>query len=207
VISDHGFGNFEREFHISRWLVEQGYTVLKDPDSTDPGDMYDRVDWSKTTAYALGINGIYVNLKDREPNGIVDARDAQRIKDEIAGRLLLAVDPQRNLPIVRAAYDSHEIYSGPYLFLAPDVLVGYHAGYRVSDEAVLGKFPTEIVGDRTNKWSADHCFDPGLVPGVLLSNKTEWNQGTPAIWDLAPSILKSFGIEVPAEMDGKPIQA
>jgi predicted AlkP superfamily phosphohydrolase/phosphomutase len=206
VISDHGFGTFEREFHISRWLVEQGYTVLKDPESHEPGDMYDRVDWSKTRAYALGINGVYVNLKDREPNGIVDPQEAQRIKDEIIARLVLAVDPLRNKPIVRAAYDSHKIYSGPHLFLAPDVLVGYHSGYRVSDEAVLGKFPREMVGDRTNKWSADHCFDPGLVPGIILSNKTDWGRGTPAIWDMAPSILKSFGLEIPAEMDGKPIQ-
>ncbi len=206
VISDHGFGTFEREFHISRWLVDQGYTVLKDPDSQDPGDMYDRVDWSKTKAYALGINGIYVNLKDREPNGIVDPQEAQRIKDEIIARLVLAVDPVRNKPIVRAAYDSHKIYSGPHLFLAPDVLVGYHSGYRVSDEAVLGKFPRDMVGDRVNKWSADHCFDPGLVPGIILSNKTDWNRGTPAIWDMAPSILRSFGLEVPADMDGKPIQ-
>jgi bisphosphoglycerate-independent phosphoglycerate mutase (AlkP superfamily) len=63
-----------------------------------------------------------------------------------------------------------------------------------------------MVGDRTNKWSADHCFDPGLVPGIILSNKTDWGRGTPAIWDMAPSILKSFGLEIPAEMDGKPIQ-
>jgi predicted AlkP superfamily phosphohydrolase/phosphomutase len=206
VISDHGFGTFEREFHISRWLVDQGYTVLKDPDSHDPGDMYDRVDWSKTRAYALGINGIYVNLKDREPNGIVDPQEAQRIKEEIIARLRLAIDPLHKKPIVRAAYDSYKIYSGPHLFLAPDVLVGYHSGYRVSDEAVLGKFPRDMIGDRVNKWSADHCFDPGLVPGVILSNKTEWNRGTPAIWDMAPSILRSFGLEVPAEMDGKPIQ-
>lgn len=207
VISDHGFGTFEREFHLSTWLVEQGYTVLKDPGSKDPGDMYDRVDWSKTTAYALGINGIYVNLKDRESQGIVDPGDAQRIKEQIIARLPLVVDPQRKKPVVKTAYDSQKIYSGPYQLLAPDVLVGYHAGYRVSDEAVLGKFPAQIIGDRTNKWSADHCFDPGLVPGVLLSNKTEWSQAAPGIWDMAPSILASFGIKTPVEMDGRAIQA
>lgn len=214
VISDHGFGTFEREFHISRWLVEQGYTVLKDggakdngSDLEDPGDMYDRVDWSKTRAYALGINGVYINLRGREPHGIVDPSAAQQIKDEIIGRLPLTIDPARNRPIVRAAYDGQKIYSGPHTFLAPDVLVGYHNGYRVSDEAVLGKFPRSIIGDRTNKWSADHCFDPGLVPGVLLSNKTDWRPGPHAIWDLAPSILHSFGLPVPTEMDGRPIQA
>jgi bisphosphoglycerate-independent phosphoglycerate mutase (AlkP superfamily) len=85
-------------------------------------------------------------------------------------------------------------------------LVGYNRGFRISDEAVLGKFPMEVIGDRSNLWSADHCFEPGLVPGVLLSNKTDWKAGSHGIWDLAPSILQSFGLEVPGEMDGKPIQ-
>lgn len=63
----------------------------------------------------------------------------------------------------------------------------------------------EVIGDRTNKWSADHCCDPALVPGVILSNKTEWKQGPCGSWDLAPSILASFGLPVPPEMDGTPI--
>ena len=206
ILSDHGFGTFEREFHLSRWLVQEGFTVLKDPSSREPGDLFDQVDWAKSKAYALGINGIYLNLKDREPNGIVAPTEAQHIKDQIIARLPTAVDPVRGQQIVRTAYDSSKIYSGPFMALAPDVLVGYNNGYRVSDEAVLGKFPMEVIGDRTNLWSADHCFEPGLVPGVLLSNKTEWKSGAQGIWDLAPSILASFGIETPAEMDGKPIQ-
>jgi len=84
------------------------------------------------------------------------------------------------------------------------VVVGYNSGYRISDEAVLGKFPKEIVGFRKDKWSADHCMDPGLVPGSLLTN-FEVTKENPAIWDLAPSILKGFGLDVPPEMDGKPI--
>ena len=206
ILSDHGFGTFEREFHLSRWLVQEGFTVLKDPSSKEAGDLYDQVDWTKSKAYALGINGIYLNMKDREPNGIVTPDQAQAIKDQIIARLPKAMDPVRGEQIVRSAYDSSKIYSGPFMALAPDVLVGYNNGYRVSDEAVLGKFPFEVIGDRTNLWSADHCFEPGLVPGVLLSNKTEWRAGGQGIWDLAPSILESFGLETPQEMDGKAIQ-
>ncbi len=206
ILSDHGFGTFEREFHLSRWLVQEGFTVLKDPGSKEPGDLFDQVDWAKSKAYALGINGIYLNMKDREPNGIVTPDQAQQIKDQIIARLPTAVDPVRKQQIVLSAYDSGKIYSGPFMGLAPDVLVGYNRGFRVSDEAVLGKFPLEVIGDRTNLWSADHCFEPSLVPGVLLSNRTDWKQGSHGIWDLAPSILSSFGIEVPPEMDGKPIQ-
>ena len=206
VLSDHGFGTFEREFHLSRWLVEEGFTVLKDPQSKEPGDLFDQVDWSRSKAYALGINGIYLNMKDREPNGIVTPPEAQAIKDQIIARLPTALDPRTGQRIVSTAYDSGKIYSGPFMALAPDVLVGYNRGFRVSDEAVLGKFPLEVIGDRTNLWSADHCFEPGLVPGVLLSNKRDLRAGNHGIWDLAPSILASFGIEVPPEMDGSPVQ-
>jgi predicted AlkP superfamily phosphohydrolase/phosphomutase len=185
--------------------VQEGFTVLKDPDSKEPGDMYDRVDWSKTKAYALGINGIYLNARDREPHGIVTPDEAQGIKDQIIQKLGSLVDPANGSPVVRTAFDGAKAYKGPHQFLAPDVVVGYHNGYRISVEAVLGKFPAEFMGDRINNWSADHCFDPALVPGVLLSNKAEWRQGGLGIWDLAPSILDSFGIPVPASMEGTPI--
>ena len=84
------------------------------------------------------------------------------------------------------------------------MLVGYQRGYRVSDSSVLGKFPRGILGDRTNKWSSDHCFDPQLVPGVFLTNRP-CRAGEPGIWDMAPTILSAFGVPVPPEMTGKNI--
>ena len=53
-------------------------------------------------------------------------------------------------------------------------------------------------------WSADHCMDPAVVPGVLLANR-EVAAAQPALWDLAPTILNAFNVPVPQEMDGKPI--
>ena len=103
--------------------------------------------------------------------------------------------------MIQAVYEPEEIYSGPYVSFAPDLIVGYNRGYRISDEAVLGKFPEGIVGDRKDKWAADHCIDASLVPGVLISNKGCLTD-SPAIWDLAPSILKAFGIKTPPEMEG-----
>lgn len=204
TLSDHGFAPFEREFHLSTWLVENGFTAVTDPDRMHEGEFYRHVDWSKTKAYALGLNGIYINLEGREPKGWVNPREAEKIKQEIRAKLNNVVDPQNGRRIVTQAYDPFEIYSGPYVNMAPDIVVGYESGYRISDEAVLGKFPKEIVGDRTNLWSADHCTDPKGVPGILLTNR-EVEKPNPGLWDLAPSILKSFGLKAPAEMDGKPI--
>lgn len=202
VMSDHGFAPFVREFHLSTWLVEQGYTAVTDLKKFNDSTFFNYVDWAKTQAYALGINGIYLNLKGREKRGSLSSSDAERVRREIITKLEAVTDPLNGKPVVMKAYDSRELYSGPHLELAPDILVGYHSGYRISDEAVLGKFPRGTFGNRTDKWAADHCMDPRVVPGTLLTN---WraNLATPALWDMAPSIIKAFGLPVPKEMTGR----
>ncbi len=204
ALSDHGFSKFTREFNLSTWLVENGFTVLKDPSRLGEGDFYKYVDWSKTKAYALGINGLYLNLRDREKNGSLDPDQADEVKREIQAKLPTVRDPANGNPIITNVYDPYKIYSGPFVSLAPDLVVGYHGGYRSSDESVLGKFPKEVVTDRTDKWSADHCMDPAVVPGILLSNKT-WSAERPGLWDMAPTILRLFGLPDCKEMDGKSI--
>ena len=72
VMSDHGFGSWRRVFHLNNWLEENGYLVLKDPNRRTPG-LYRAVDWSRTRAYGLGFNGLYLNLAGREGQGIVPA--------------------------------------------------------------------------------------------------------------------------------------
>ena len=204
VLSDHGFSKFEREFHLSTWLVQQGYTVLTDPSKMGQGEFYRYVDWQKTTAYALGINALFINLKGREKRGSVEPNDVERFKLELITKLEKVVDPKTGKRAILRAYDGNKVYSGAHMALAPDIVLGYASGYRVSDEAVLGKFPTDIFGDRTDKWAADHCVDPSVVPGMMLSNRG-WKAQSPGIWDLAPTILNEFGLTVPGEMTGKPI--
>ena len=130
----------------------------------------------------------------REPN----------IKKEIQTKLAAVTDPQTGKKIITQVYDTTKIYSGPYTSIAPDLTVGYQSGFRISDESVLGKFPRGIVGNRKDKWSADHCMDPAVVPGVLLANR-EVTAADPALWDLAPSILNAFNLPAPAEMTGRTI--
>ena len=129
-----------------------------------------------------------------------------RVASEIAQKLPTVRDPRNGAPIITQAYNSHKLYSGPFVDLAPDIIVGYQRSYRSSDETVLGKIPHELVGDRTNLWSADHCMDPAVVPGMLISNKS-WKHPKPGLWDMAPTILSHFGIARPKEMDGVDIAA
>jgi predicted AlkP superfamily phosphohydrolase/phosphomutase len=204
ALSDHGFAPFTREFNLNTWLYKNGYLSLTDPSKLGQGEFFEHVDWSRTKAYGLGINGLYINVEGRDKFGCVKPEDAQKIKTEIALSLPSVRDPRDGSAVITQAYDSSAIYSGPFLELAPDLVVGYHRSYRSSDETVLGKVPSELIGDRTNLWSADHCMDPAVVPGMLISNK-EWKHPEPGLWDMAPTILSHFGIATPKEMDGRAI--
>ncbi len=206
VLSDHGFDTFRREIHLNTWLMQEGYLVLKEPLGDDPGDVFSLVDWSRTQLYGLGFNGMYLNLRGREPQGIVEPERASPLLDEVSQKLLAFRDPKNGARVISQMFRSDRIYHGDFVGLAPDLLVGYEKGYRVSDESVLGKFPQGVVGDRTDKWSSDHCFDYSLVPGVFLTNAA-CQVAQPAIWDLAPTVLKLFGIDTPPEMDGKSVLA
>ena len=68
---------------------------------------------------------------------------------------------------------------------------------------LTGRVTGTIFEDNTKAWSGDHCVDPRLVPGVLFSNKRIAVE-KPAIVDLAPTILKLFGLSLPSHLDGKP---
>ena len=78
VCSDHGFASFAREFHLNTWLRDRGYLTIKDrarkKEETDITD----VDWSRTVAYGIGFNGLYLNLKGRENTGTRCTRGSRR---------------------------------------------------------------------------------------------------------------------------------
>ncbi len=202
VISDHGFNSFRRGVDLNVWLEENGYLKLL-PDGR--GRKYlAGVDWSATKAYCLGLAGIWLNVKGREANGIVEAADADRLRDEISERLTGLHDPERDATAISRAFNAHRIYSGPYTADAPDIIVGYNKDYRVSWEAAIGQPSDRVFHDNTKAWSGDHCIDPKLIPGVLFCNHGIESESARLI-DLGPTVLDLFGVDVPAHMDGRPL--
>ncbi len=207
VLSDHGFSTFTREFHLNTWLEREGFVSLDRSYAGVENGTFNHVDWGKTGAYGVGLNCLYINKRGRDRFGSVEGKQIDEIKAAIMKKLPEVKDPETGASIVQRCFDGDEVYNGPYRSVAPDIVVGYRPGYRVSDESVLGGFPNHLTSPRTDKWSADHCMDPANVPGVLLSNlrpSTKTGQG-PAIWDLAPTILNLFGVTPPPEMEGKVI--
>ena len=163
------------------------------------------VDWSKSRAYGIGLNGLYLNIRGRERNGIVaPGAEADALLREIRDKLLVVRDPKNNLPVITRVDLASEVYQGPYAHDGPDALVGYNRGYRAGWKTILGAFPPDVIEDNTNPWSGDHCMDYTLVPGVLLSNRKIQAQA-PALTDIAPTILAEFGIAKSKGMMGQSV--
>jgi predicted AlkP superfamily phosphohydrolase/phosphomutase len=195
VMSDHGFTSWRRSFHLNSWLRDHGYLALRNPKLVeDPGN-YENVDWSRTRAYGLGLNGLYINVKGRERDGIVDASSREAVADEIAAKLLTVVDPTTSRPAVTKVFRREEVYTlNGTDSIAPDLVVGYANGIRGSDESALGGLPREVIVDNNDPWNGDHCTDPAVVPGILLTSR-RLKKPASSLQTLAGSILAEFGID------------
>lgn len=209
VLSDHGFKTFRRGVNLNSWLHQHGYLALKEG-CEGSREWFRDVDWSRTRAFALGLGGIFLNVQGREAEGVVaPGADAEALASEIAGKLTGLRDEALGAVGVQRVYAAHEIYKGPYRDNAPDLVVGYAAGWRASWNGVRGIVDDVIFDDNTKAWSGDHCIDPALVPGVLFANRAfaRPDGETPSIADMAPTLLDQFGVDAPRHMDGKALVA
>lgn len=212
VLSDHGFNSFRRGVDLNAWLHQQGLLALR-PDikpGESAGDLLQGVDWSRTSAYALGLGGIYLNLKGREAQGIVEPEEADNLSAWIARGLAGLPDPEQGGAIaVRRVSPRAEIYHGPFAMESPDLVVQFNAGYRVGWSTSLGGIAARVFEDNTKLWAGDHIIDPRLVPGALFSHHPLYLGGSgrgPGLVDLAPTILAGLGVPVPPAMEGSPLR-
>jgi len=204
VLSDHGFTSFRRGVNLNGWLLENGYLALK-PGCSGSTEWLRDVDWSRTRAYAQGLTGIFLNIAGREGEGIVQpGAEAAALRRELIAKLSGLRDEERGEIGINRVYDAHEVYDGPYLVNAPDLIVGYNHGYRVSWDCATGVASGPLFEDNLKAWSGDHCVDPEIVPGVFFCNHPI-DKRDPALIDIAPTVLRLFGIDAPAHMDGKPL--
>jgi len=189
VCSDHGFTHYRCSVHLNTWLAQQGYMALKEGE-TASRDKFAGVDWSRTKAYSLGLNSIFLNLRGREKEGAVDPRGAGPIKTELGQRLKNLTYQGKH--VVRTVHDPQELYGPPANGQAPDLLIGYEAGFRSSWQTALGEVPegASIVAN-LGKWSGDHCCDSQIVPGIFLCNIAGLVE-KPHVKDICPLILDYF---------------
>jgi len=163
---------------------------------------FDDVDWARTKAFSIGSFGqVYINLAGVRPQGIVQpGQEYEEIKRSIEQAALSLRDPRTGQPLVERVYRRDEIYSGPYLDRAPDLIVqprGWE--YMAFGHADFGsnKLVEPITG-----MSGHHRPDgivilagPGVKPGARLEGAS--------ILDLTPTILHAMGAAVPRDLDGR----
>ena len=201
VMSDHGFAPYRRAFNLGTWLKQNGYITLT---NDKKGEFYSNVDWSRTRAYPLGLNGLYINERGREGMGIVNPSEKDKLLDEIAEKLLQVKDGKTGEQAILRVYKTREVYTDPDEKLVPDAIIGYNSGYRASWETAVGSFPDVLFTDNEERWSGDHCMASEVVPGIVVTNK-KIKLANPCLRDLTPTMLAEFGIEAPPEMIGRPI--
>lgn len=213
VASDHGFASFRRSVHYNTWLVLNGYMTLKSGVQVkdrnvemlfDQGQFWENVDWSKTSAYAMGLGEIYVNVKGREAQGIVEpGPEYDALKKELQTRLVQMVDPATAEHPVRRVVTREEAYRKFDPNMIPDLFVMNNDGYRVSWQTSLGGVPKDIFEDNKAVWSGDHCsVDPEIVKGIFFSNRKLASPRAPYIADVYPTVLGALGVKAPYEVDG-----
>ncbi len=204
VMSDHGFTSFRRGFNLNTWLLRNGYLALEDPSWQGRTAWLAGVDWSRTRAYAMGLNALYLNQAGRESRGVVDAGPQRRALLELITQGLLAARDGDGSRVVETVHRVDESCPGADPRIAPDLIVGYADGYRASWATAEGGVPGPLFEDNLDRWSGDHCVAPHLVPGVLLTNCSVLVDD-PSLIDLAPTILGEFGLGPPREMSGRVI--
>jgi predicted AlkP superfamily phosphohydrolase/phosphomutase len=217
IMSDHGFAAYRRKFSLNTWLLENGYLVLNEgrerellEDASGFKEVFisDAVDWSKSTAYGVGFNGLYLNLKGRESQGIVEpGAEADELLARLKRELEAIRDDERgSTPVVLSADLASVVYAGgERLDEAPDIVVGYNWGYGNSDEATQGRIPHAVLSDNVGgTFNGSHLMHPSVVNGVLLTNQPV-QLADPRLEDLTTTILGLYGVEPSPGMVGRQI--
>jgi predicted AlkP superfamily phosphohydrolase/phosphomutase len=216
VASDHGFASFSKAVNLNTYLVQQGLLTLKDTravrdrnlaDLFGQGEFWPNVDWSKTVAYALGLSPVYLNVRGRDPEGIVSpgpSPDYDRTLARVIQTLKDFKDPDTGEPVVHSITVPAEEYDGPdeAMERAPDLTVNLERGYRISWQTALGGIPAKAIEPNRSRWSGDHCgVGPALIPGVLFSSRPLADRPAQLI-DVGPTALAFLGVPRGDWMDG-----
>jgi len=184
--------------------MREGFLALDDPSKTGDDELFTHVDWTKTLAYAIGLNAIYVNLDGRESGGVVPEADRLEVLERLARRLAEFKDPDTGEKVIERVYFPDKEFRGRNLKYSPDLLVGFRRGYRASWQTALGAVPQDVVEDNTQAWIGDHCMASDQVPGVLFSNRPVRAE-SPHLWDISATILGEFGVAKAGGMIGQSV--
>ncbi len=205
VMSDHGAKRMDGGICMNEWLLQEGYLVLQEkPKGVVPLEKA-RIDWSRTRAWGSGgyYGRLFLNVKGREPHGVVEPAAYEDLRDELVERLCAIPDDKGNR-IPTQVYKPQMIYRDARN-IPPDLIVIFGNLYWRAVGSI-GLNTLHTFENDTGPDDANHAQQ-----GIFVYHDPKRNLGGrelqgARLTDLGPTILNEFGLEVPADMIGQVIQ-
>ena len=203
VVSDHGAKAMHGGVCVNQWLMEEGYLVLEETPSAPTPLEKCRVDWGRTRAWGSGgyYARIHLNVRGREPQGLVEATDYEGLRDEIARKVEAMLGPDER-PLGNRALKPEEIYA-TVNGVAPDLIV-YFGDLHWRSIGLVGCGSVFASENDTGPDEANHDFE-----GIFILEDGTARGGARVdglgLLDVAPTILSLLCVEVPADMQGRSI--
>lgn len=204
VVSDHGAKKMEGGICINEWMIREGYLTLAEPPAGPTPFAKLRVDWTRTKAWGEGgyFSRIFMNVKGREPEGVIDPKQYENVRDELIEKIQAIPDDQGR-PMGTKVYRPEQLYPITHA-IAPDLIV-YFGNLSWRSVGSVGLNTLHTFENDTGSDDANHAehgiFIMSPANGGMSSHRLEGLQ----LMDMAPTILKVMGQPVPADMEGRVI--
>jgi predicted AlkP superfamily phosphohydrolase/phosphomutase len=194
-MADHGFCTIKKEVYVNRWLMDRGWLKLRNvPPDRQKG--LDEIDPS-SVAYSLDPGRVVIRVRGREKEGCVaPGAEYEAIRDEIATAALALCDPDDGERIFQAAFKREDLYHGPYLEQAADLILAPYDGYDPK-----GALYKEMLTYKGDELVGMHTFDDAMFyVGGRTIPQTRFS-----VLNVMPTILELMGVPQPSGLDGKPL--
>ena len=192
VLSDHGFCTLKYEVYVNTWLVNRGWLTMPDP-------MPQRVQLKdvgpSSQVYSLDPGRIFINLQGREPGGTVPADEYETWRERIAEAAMKELrDPETGEPMLEKVVKREDVYRGPGLERAADLILVPRYGYDLK-----GAFGKETLCFKGDALVGMHTYDDAMI---AVRNRPITRQGF-SIVDATATVLKLMDVEPPAGLDSQ----
>jgi predicted AlkP superfamily phosphohydrolase/phosphomutase len=203
VVSDHGAKGMIGGICINEWLIRQGYLVLRSYPSKPTTFAELDVDWSRTRAWSEGgyYARVFLNVQGREPQGVIPPTHYEAFRDRLAQEIV-AIPDDHGQPLGTRVLRPDELYH-EVTGVPPD-MIAYLGGLHWRSVGTVGLGTVQTFENDTGPDDANHAEEglfilagPGIPPGERYYGAQ--------LMDIAPTLLELAGLEVPADMQGRPL--